>query len=439
VNGLLLTLALIGQQCPGVQCEIIDGTHCHVTPAEARLGWTPRGIYDINRRLDGVSSKLAGIRGDLGQQCPGGSCADPVAKSRIESTDPQWHDYAVRVHVNHGQTQGFGSGTIVGTGEDGERLVLTAKHVLGGSRQGISVRHKGTSYQARFLAIGSDGDIAALSSNIPGTFPDLRIASESPRQAIMLGYGSSGRLHRHDGRLVGYNTPNGDSGPDARYTFIADSGDSGGGIFNERGEFAGVVWGSRSGYGSMGVSTAKVHKFLNVQRTDLTPSTPGASGKSTTVCFFPPFFKIKSWNNAPQQVEPQPIQPYPVQPQPVVPSPIIQPPTVVQGPQGLPGTQGPQGPPGPAGATPDLSGLLADVAALKGQMASITSILQDLQKTTAATAALVQQPIKFLDPQPDGSEQVRAVGLGGTIRLSIPNPATNHQMQARPIPPTPGK
>ena len=135
-------------------------------------------------------------------QCPPGSSycpVDPPVRSRIESPpgSTAWADYCVRVIVDHGQSQSLGSGTVIGTGEAGERLIVTARHVLGSARAGISVRQRGTVYPARYLAAGNDGDIAAISANIPGSFPDLRIADTAPSRATMLGYGSAGRLHYH--------------------------------------------------------------------------------------------------------------------------------------------------------------------------------------------------------------------------------------------------
>lgn len=356
----------------------------------------------------------------IGQQCPGGSCArpvDPPVRTRIESNEPQWRDYAVRVVVDRGQSQSLGSGTIVGTGETGERLILTARHVLGQAREGISVRHRNASYPARFLATGTEGDIAAVAANIPGSFPDLRLAGAAPSRSIMIGFGSNGRLHKHEGRLTGYATPRGDSSPDHAFSFGAESGDSGGGIFNEQGEFAGVLWGSSGASGAMGVSTAKVHRFLNVTLTDQTPGTPGSRGKIVT--FSPFFFKIKKWDNAPNVVQVEPSTPPSSPPAAVTPPPV----PAVAGPVGPQGPVGPIGPAGKDAPAADLSAVLSRLAALETAAQKQAGISEKL--TNAIT-----RPITFNVVKSDGTTSTAPAQLGSTVNIDVADKAIVSRLAA---------
>ena len=151
--------------------------------------------------------------------------------------------------------------------------------------------------------------------------------------------------------------------PNVEFSFDAESGDSGGGIFNDRGEFAGVVWGrDKLTNHAIATDTAAMHKFLGA-RIEQT-----SSGKKTVV-IFPFFWKTVRWNDNGSAARGTPCQPYqPVEPAPIQPMPApatmgpgvtVQAPGVgvqvgsgaplpmpVQGAQGLPGPMGPAGPPG---------------------------------------------------------------------------------------------
>lgn len=348
----------------------------------------------------------------MGQQCGPQGC-DPVARSRIESPLPpvatSWHDYCVRVIVDNGDSQSLGSGTVISSGYDGKKLVLTASHVLGGSRRGISVRYRDRTYPARFLAVADEGDLAALEASLPG---DLRlpIASEAPRTASMMGFGSNGKLHYHSGRLTGHATPRGDRTPDMAFSFTSDQGDSGGGVFNDRGEFAGVVWGGNSS-GAMAVSTYKLHQFLGAK-------TQSANGRKI-VTISPFFIKIRrEWSNP--------------EPPAVVVSPAPAPPTTPTTPEPTPPTP-------PMAPTVDLSGIQKDIADLKTSVAGLTTSMQGLTTSVASISSAVKElqstvakPIKLRTPNPNapGGVSVSEVHLGETATL---NPFSVSS------PPVPGK
>jgi trypsin-like peptidase len=366
-------------------------------------------------------------------QCYGGSCSvDPIVRSRIEtvSSAPQWADYAVRIKVDHGTSTGYGSGTVIASGDGERKLVITARHVLGRNRSGISVQHRGRDYPATWLSVSSEADIGAVSADIPGTFPDLRIASEAPSQAIMLGYGKDGRLHSHSGRLTGYATPVGEQSPDMAFAFGAESGDSGGGVFNDRGEFSGVLWGTDSSR-SMAVSTAKIHRFLQCQY-----GQPGTSGERRIATISPFFFKFRRerWASTPAlppESAPIIVQPAPVQPQPVTPAPVTpSTPTVVQGP---PGPAGPQGPAGPAGK---------DAPAID-QTSLVTTIVQAVMKEIKALPAPPSPPIyiRFKTATGTTSPQIfnTQVGPNGQPYYAIELDPTALPSTTVPVAPIPAK
>ena len=240
--------------------------------------------------------------------------------------------------------------------------------------------------EARFtqLAFSPQAQTAILrrfAQIYPAAFLICRVADTAPSRATMLGYGSAGRLHMHQGRLTGYATPTGDRTPDMAFSFGAESGDSGGGIFNGSGEFAGVLWGSSGNSGSMAVSTQKMHRFLNVQRTDLTPSAPGSSGKTVTISPF--FFKIKRWNNAPQTPPEVIVQSPPAAPAPVEP-PAPKPAPAVAAKNGADGKDGKDGAPGKDAPPTDLSAINAKLAALEASIGRAVTAAEGAGEHAAA-------------------------------------------------------
>lgn len=359
----------------------------------------------------------------IGQSCPGGSCVirDPIVRSTVISQpDPAWQAHAVRVIVDHGDSRGYGSGTILGSNEAGKELVITARHVLGSSRKSVAIRYRGTTYPARCLAAADDGDLAAIEVDVPGTIRSLGIAEAAPSQAIMHGYGTTGQLHEHGGQRLANVRRTSDQGASNVYGFPAEDGDSGGGVFNRQGEFAGVVWGSDGGSAYV-ASTAQVHRFLGAQ-VRLT-----SSGRKR-VWIFPFFFKCVTWNDGQSGgsvVVNPPVQPY--QP-PVLPTDPTQP---GGGVSVQVGAQGPMGPQGPPGTSPDLTALTAQVNTLAANqkqiianLTTLTTTVQGIQSQPGPAGPQgVSGPVGPIGPAgPPGSASTSPV-VGTTVNLRFVTPA----------------
>src|SRR5262245_17207451 len=139
----------------------------------------------------------------------------------------------------------IGTGTIVDA-DGGRALVLTCEHLfydplnpigaIGASRMGDPIV-----YRATFLGRSHEpgADLAALVIPDPGNVRRLELAPEQPRQVSYAGFGLDRTIcWVRRGRLVDSICPD---------TFVAYAGlgvvpgDSGSGLFDERGRFAGVV------------------------------------------------------------------------------------------------------------------------------------------------------------------------------------------------------
>jgi hypothetical protein len=152
-------------------------------------------------------------------------------------------DVAVRVVNQRGPIADIGSGTLV-AGDGRTALVITCKHIFAEGRGVLTVeRTNHTRYPARLLGTSRFNDISALEIPDPGVRP-LRIASQQPRAATLIGWGSTQRAWKHRGTLTEI------AGRTAFYSFTPEEGDSGGGAFDDTGALAGVVWGTDGSSGA---------------------------------------------------------------------------------------------------------------------------------------------------------------------------------------------
>jgi len=134
---------------------------------------------------------------------------------------------------------------------DDTELVITAGHLFRISetkqmRQWNhirAVRMNGQKVEATFLGVHPIIDVAAISIPLPGE-PDTGVQigkRYGDGSAMMLGFANSGRLHAHHGRIRELNGLSGQlDDADDLYQFGIDEGDSGGGVFDERGRLLGV-------------------------------------------------------------------------------------------------------------------------------------------------------------------------------------------------------
>lgn len=173
------------------------------------------------------------------------------------------HPAIVRVIVAEKDGISLGSGTLIDVrGEWG--LVISNWHVVRDAAGPVQIQFaNGQVAPATVVKTDSDWDLAALSVHKPIAAPiPLSATAPQPGESLMIaGYGSgSYRVAR--GRVTQYLAP----GVKFPYEIVelsagARQGDSGGPILNERGELAGVLFGSAGGLTS-GSYVGRVRDFL---------------------------------------------------------------------------------------------------------------------------------------------------------------------------------
>ena len=174
------------------------------------------------------------------------------------------HPAVVRVISPERNGMSLGSGTLVAVYAD-HGLVLTNWHVISDAAGQVQVVFPdGFRTPASVLKADREWDLAALAIWRPNASP-VPIASQPPRPGDPLtiaGYGS-GRYRAANGWCTQYVSPGrGQPFEMVELSVAARQGDSGGPIFNARGELAGVLFGS--GFGSTaGSYCGRVERFLS--------------------------------------------------------------------------------------------------------------------------------------------------------------------------------
>ena len=200
-------------------------------------------------------SLLASLAGIF---CMPVAAAAPLARG-VEAPHPA----VVRIMAPDTGGVAYGSGALVATsGQHG--LVVTNWHVVRDAVGQIVVAFPdGFRSVATVLATDADWDLAALAVWRPSVEP-IPLAVETPRPGDRLtiaGYGS-GQYRSIAGRCTQYVAP----GPRQPFEMVelsapARQGDSGGPILNDRGELAGVLFGSAGG-STTGSYCGRVRWFL---------------------------------------------------------------------------------------------------------------------------------------------------------------------------------
>jgi len=187
-------------------------------------------------------------------QCVGGVC--------LPSAEP--HPAVVRVVNDLPSARCYGSGTLVE--KSGEHaLILTCAHLFREKTGDVRVVFAdGTTLTAEVLAVDPLWDLAALRIARPPAEP-VAIAQQfaRPGEAVSsCGFGPDGRYARNRGRALGYvRTAHGATFETLELTGSARDGDSGGPVFNQRGELVAVLWGT-DGRTVGGTYCGRVRKFL---------------------------------------------------------------------------------------------------------------------------------------------------------------------------------
>lgn len=141
------------------------------------------------------------------------------------------------------RTGGLGTGFFI----SGEGQVLTAYHVVKAGQLFAVTTLAGKTYPARVAAFDEAADVALLQVARGGPFPYLELASGTPQvgeRVLAIGNSGGDFLQPRRGELLRLNAEAGRSDfPEGTLEMNAPlaQGDSGGPIFNERGEVLGVV------------------------------------------------------------------------------------------------------------------------------------------------------------------------------------------------------
>ncbi|MFN0018198.1 MAG: serine protease [Pirellulaceae bacterium] len=184
-------------------------------------------------------------------------------KTRGETVSTTPLPAIARIIVPEKDGVSYGSGSLVDVrGEYG--LVVTNWHVVRDASGAISVLFPdGFSSKADVVKVDKDWDLAALSIRKPAAAPlAMTDVPPQPGQKLFIaGYGS-GDFRAASGNCLGYGSP--EQGLPQELVEVdaeARHGDSGGPILNERGEIAGVLFGTNgTTHGSYG---GRVIHFLS--------------------------------------------------------------------------------------------------------------------------------------------------------------------------------
>jgi serine protease Do len=214
-----------------------------------------------------------------GPYIPARPVSGPAKSDPQQSVTP--HPSVARITVIEKDGISYGSGTLVDSrGQFG--LVVTNWHVIRDAAGHITVEFPdGFKSAAQVAKTDKDWDLAALSIARPNATPvPVSAAAPQPGEPLTIaGYGS-GDYRLASGQCTQYLAP----GIDLPYEMVelsaeARQGDSGGPIFNQKGELAGVLFGSGPGYTS-GSYGGRVLRFLTTVVPGGLPGSDGAAAGS---------------------------------------------------------------------------------------------------------------------------------------------------------------
>jgi hypothetical protein len=226
--------------------------------------------------------------GPLQRRNVGAGGASPVTPASTP------HPAVVRIIVKERDGESMGSGSLIDI-RDSFGLVITNWHVIRDASGDITVVFPdGFKSAARIVKADRDWDLAALSIWRPPVKP-LPIATVAPQPGDVLsiaGYGPGDYRHVA-GRCTQYQAPS-EKHPFEIVELSAEArqGDSGGPIFNDRGELAGVLFGSSDGTTS-GSYAGRIQEFLGTlvgEGGDAKPlnDTPALAGHNKPPVAVPP-------------------------------------------------------------------------------------------------------------------------------------------------------
>jgi hypothetical protein len=178
------------------------------------------------------------------------------------------------------KSRSLGSGTLIAVTDD-FGLVLTNWHVVRGATGPIKITFAdGSQFVATLIKTDRQWDLAALAIRKPLVAP-VKVATTAPRPGEPLtiaGYGS-GNYREATGRCTQYVAPSKQHPFEMiELSVEARQGDSGGPIFNTRGELTGVLLGAGKG-STVGSYCGRVELFLADVRPIFAPQSPAIASQ----------------------------------------------------------------------------------------------------------------------------------------------------------------
>lgn len=196
-----------------------------------------------------------------------GSVPDPspVAAASQPTAAGRPRPVVARITAADGPSRICGSGVLV-QASGSSATVLTNWHVVRSHRDGLSVSWPdGSASPASVVASDDSWDLAALAVPAPKAAP-VPIAASAPRLGDSLtiaGYGPDGTYREQTGPVTDFLSPTREHARQfVELRAAARQGDSGGPIFNDRGELAGVLFGCKDGL-TCGSCSTRLQTFLD--------------------------------------------------------------------------------------------------------------------------------------------------------------------------------
>ena len=241
-------------------------------------------------RTSALTGLLIVVTSGLSLVSPQIAVAGFVAFDQLVPSQPQTpHPAVARVIVPEQGAVSHGSGTLVDVHGD-YGLIVTNWHVVRDSAGDVMVVFpNGFRSAGRVLKVDKDWDLAVLAIWRPSVAP-MPLAHAPPQPGDVLtiaGYGQ-GQYRAATGRCTQYVAP----GADLPYEMVevsasARQGDSGGPIINQRGELAGVLFGSTrnatsgSYVGRVRWFLASISQHVRSYADAVAQSTPGRTTRPT--------------------------------------------------------------------------------------------------------------------------------------------------------------
>jgi serine protease Do len=197
-----------------------------------------------------------------------------------------------------------GSGTLILT--DGPfGYVITNWHVVRDAPGDVVVLFPdGHQSLARVLKTDEDWDLALLLiwRGSAGAVPLSALPPRPGERLTIAGYGGEGKFRAQQGSFTNYAAPE----PDLPFEMFelaatARQGDSGGPIFNERGELAGVLFGAGDGR-TTGTQVQRVREFVNRALLELHQRSKAVAQTATRAPLSPPIASQPAWSAADQRL-----------------------------------------------------------------------------------------------------------------------------------------